>query len=78
MPSITVPGSDPKVFLQISNDGGFTWSGEREASMGLRGAFSALVRWRRLGRSQNRAYRVICSEPIFVALIAVEVDVKDS
>ncbi len=26
MPSITVPGSDPKVFLQISNDGGFTWS----------------------------------------------------
>ena len=68
------PGSDPQIILQISDDGGFTWSNERSASLGKLGAYRTMVRWRRLGRSQNRTFRVICSEPVFVALVAADLE----
>lgn len=71
------PGANPQVVLRVSNDGGFTWGNEREASMGALGNYATLVRWRRLGRSRNRAFQVICSEPVFVALIAADLDVTD-
>ncbi len=67
-------GVNPQIVLQCSNDGGFTWGIERETSLGKLGAYSTLVRWRRLGRSNNRAFKVICSEPVFVALIAADLD----
>jgi hypothetical protein len=67
---------DPQIILQCSNDGGFTWGIERQASLGKAGNYGKLVRWRRLGRSNNRAFRVICSEPVFVALIAADLDTR--
>jgi hypothetical protein len=69
-------GADPQIILRVSNDGGFTWGNERQASMGKMGDYKKLVRWRRLGRSNNRAYQVICTEPVFVALIAADLDVS--
>ncbi len=68
------PGSDPQIVLKVSNDGGFTWGNERSVSMGQLGQYSLLVRWRRLGRSRNRAFQVIISDPVFVALIAADLD----
>jgi hypothetical protein len=68
------PGYDPQIILKSSNDGGFTWGNERPVSMGKLGEYSKLVRWRRLGRSNNRAFQVICSEPVFVALIEADLD----
>lgn len=69
------PGSDPQMILQVSDDGGKTWSNERPVSMGKLGNFRRLVRWRRLGRSNNRCFRVICSEPVRVAIVSAELDV---
>lgn len=69
-----VPGSNPQIILQVSNDGGFTWGNERSVSFGQIGQYSTLVRWRQLGRSQNRAFKVVISEPVFVALIAADLD----
>lgn len=68
------PGSNPQIILQVSNDGGFTWGNERSVSMGQLGQYSTLVRWRQLGRSQNRAFRVVVSEPVFVALVSADLD----
>ena len=66
--------SDPQIVLQISNDGGRTWGGERATSLGKIGDYRRVVRWRRNGRSNNRAFRVICSAPVRVALIECDLD----
>jgi hypothetical protein len=67
-------GTNPQIVLQVSNDGGKTWSRERPAAMGKIGEYRRLVRWRQNGRSNNRCFRVICSEPVDVALIAADLD----
>jgi hypothetical protein len=41
--------------------------------MGKIGDFRRLVRFRQGGRSNNRAMRVICSEPVDASLIACDV-----
>lgn len=70
----TVAGSDPKISLATSNDGGFNWNAPRQKSLGKLGANSTLLRWRMLGRSQNRAFQVVCDEPCFVALLGADLD----
>lgn len=70
-----IPGSDPQIALQISNDGGFTWGKERAASLGKLGDYARLVRWRQLGRSNNRAFRLICSEPVTAVIVGADLDV---
>lgn len=68
------PGGNPQIVLRVSDDGGFTWSSERSVSLGSIGQYKTLVRFRRLGRSRNRAFQIVCSEPIFFALIAADLD----
>lgn len=70
-----VPGSDPQMILQISNDGGKTWGFDRARSLGKIGDYRTLVRWTPNGRSLNRAFRVVCSEPVREVLIAADLDV---
>ncbi len=65
-------GTNPQISLLCSNDGGRTWGNERSISMGALGQTQQKVSWRRLGRSRDRAFRVVCSEPVFVALIAAD------
>lgn len=67
-------GTDPQMVLQVSNDGGKTWGNERKVSMGLIGEYNKLLEWRRCGRSRNRAFRVICSEPVYAALVACDIE----
>jgi hypothetical protein len=71
-----IPGADPQIILRCSNDGGETWGGERITSMGKLGEYSKLVAWRQLGRSNNRVFEVICSEPVLFAVIAADLDVS--
>jgi hypothetical protein len=67
-------GTNPQMIQQISNDGGRTWSAERARPLGKIGDFRRLLRWNQNGRSNNRAIRVICSEPVPVALVACDLD----
>lgn len=67
-------GVDPQMVLQVSNDGGKTWSKERSASLGRLGAYRKRLRYFRLGRSDNRAFRVICTEPVDVSLVACNLE----
>ena len=62
-------GSDPQAMLQWSDDGGHTWSNELWASIGKVGERLRRVKWRRLGRSRDRIFRVTITDPIRVIMI---------
>ena len=71
-----VQGSDPQVMLQWSDDGGHTWSNEHWVSAGKIGGYKVRARWRRLGRSRDRVFRVIITDAVKVAMIAANVEVS--
>ncbi len=60
----TGQGSDPKVMLRWSSDGGHSWSNERTASMGKQGEYKQRAIWNRLGSDRDRIYEVKSTEPI--------------
>jgi hypothetical protein len=65
-------GTDPKISLSYSDDGGHTFSPEREISMGKLGNYTRRCIWRRLGQSRDRVFRVTCKEPVKFNLIGAE------
>jgi len=62
----TGQGVDPQAMLQWSDDGGYTWSNEQWADIGAAGEYETRVRWRRLGKSRDRLFKVAVSDPIRV------------
>jgi len=62
-------GVDPQVMLQWSDDGGHTWSREHWVSAGRGGAYTWRALWRRLGRSRDRVFRLVISDPVKVTWI---------
>lgn len=57
-------GSDPQAMLQWSDDGGYSWSNERWASIGKIGETRSRVKWDRLGKSRDRIFRVTITDPV--------------
>lgn len=57
-------GSDPQAILQWSDDGGYSWSNEMRAYIGKIGERRARVKWRRLGKSRDRVFRVTITDPV--------------
>jgi hypothetical protein len=72
----TGQGSDPKAMLQWSTDGGYTWSNELWASIGKIGERRSRVKWRRLGRSRDRVFKVTITDPVRVAIVGASVAVR--
>lgn len=60
----TGQGSNPKIMMRYSDDGGRTWSSELWENMGKIGEYKNSVSWRRLGRSADRVYHIVISDPI--------------
>jgi hypothetical protein len=58
------PGYNPRVMLQVSVDGGRTWSNELWAYAGRTGQYSWRTRWNGLGRGARFAFRVKMAEPV--------------
>ena len=52
-----------KALLEMSNDGGYTYSNVIEASVGLRGQYSVRLKWLNLGMTRQCVLRVSFSEP---------------
>lgn len=69
-------GSDPQVVLDMSDDGGHTWSREKITSAGKIGEYKRRVMWRRLGQSRDRVFRVKITDPIPVTLISALVEAQ--
>jgi len=63
------PGVNPQVMMQMSDDGGFTWGNERWLSAGAQGQYKKRVKFWRLGKSKDRCYRVVISDPVPVAFV---------
>lgn len=67
--------TSPQVMLQWSDDGGHTWSREQWRSAGGIGEYTTSVSWNRLGRSRDRIFRVVVSDPVPWRLINFYADV---
>lgn len=72
----TGQGMDPLIWLEQSNDGGFTWGASIQAGMGKIGETTYRARWRRLGRSRRRAFRVWGSDPVRTVLLDAWAEVR--
>lgn len=73
----TGQGSAPVALLSWSDDGGHTWSNEHQASLGATGEYKNRAKWRRLGSSRDRVFRVAMSDPVPVTWLGAEVDVVE-
>ena len=68
-------GQNPQVMMQFSDDGGNTFSNEIWQSAGKTGQYTYRVRYRRLGRSRDRVFRIVVSDPIQVSIVNAFVNV---
>lgn len=57
-------GSDPQIILRWSDDGAKTWSNQHWAPAGKVGEYRKRIIWRRLGRSRDRVYEIVVTDPI--------------
>jgi len=67
----------PRVVLEISNDGGQTWSNPIYASMGRMGQWRYRARWSRLGSSRDRVFRVSITDNVKVQLLSAFIDAEE-
>ena len=72
----TGQGSDPQVMMRFSDDGGHTWSTTRQASIGAVGQRITRVKFNRLGRSRDRVYEIVVSDPVKLAIVDAYLEVS--
>ncbi len=68
-------GSDPKIRLQISKDGGHTFGVEQARDLGKIGKYKSRIHWDRLGTSREWTFKFIVTDPVPVTLIDSYIDV---
>jgi hypothetical protein len=76
---IDVLGANPQLILRWSDDGGHTWSGERQTSMGRVGAYGTRAIFRRLGMTtklRDRVYEISGTDPVKVAIMGAELAIS--
>jgi hypothetical protein len=56
-------GKEGQALLEMSNDGGYTYSNVYSATVGLRGQYSTRLRWLNLGMTRQCVLRISYSEP---------------
>ena len=61
--------TNPRLVLEISRDGGFTWGNPIYATAGLIGAYTWRARWQRLGRGRDLVFRVSCDDPVNITYL---------
>jgi hypothetical protein len=69
-------GITPKAQLDISDDGGNTWTSLPHKGLGLTGQYRNVVRWTRLGQARDRVYRVRVSEAVPFHLLDAQLEVQ--
>ena len=74
---ITGQGSDPKIILDWSDDGGHTWSNARYISIGAIGQYAYRALAHLLGSARDRIFRVRASDPVKYVLIDAYADIEE-
>jgi hypothetical protein len=67
---------NPRIVLEMSDDGGFTWSNPIYATVGRIGQYRVRARWQRLGSSRDRVFRVTITEPVKCQMLSAYLDVE--
>ena len=57
-------GIDPQAMVKWADDGGHTFGNEHWQSVGKIGEYGIRARWKKLGRSRSRDYRLMVSDPV--------------
>jgi hypothetical protein len=68
------PAADPQVMMRFSDDGGLTWSNERQESAGRIGEYKKRVRFLQLGLSRDRVFEISMTAQVAKTLLSAEVD----
>ena len=69
-------GSDPVVMLQVSDDGGKTFSTERWGKVGKLGQYKWKIEWHALGSFFERIVRLKMSDPVFFSIHSASADLR--
>jgi hypothetical protein len=69
-------GSDPKVMLRWSDDGGQSFGNVLECGVGRAGAYDTLVYWQILGQARDRIFEVAASDPVPWRLVDAYLDLR--
>lgn len=71
--TVSGSGSDPKIAMRYSNDGGHTWSSERTGTMGKIGQFYARCKWEQLGSGRHRVWEISTVDPVIPVILGAAV-----
>lgn len=69
-------GADPKWQASWSDDGGRTWSGPREATMGKKGETTKRAFWTLCGKFRNRIVKFRTTDPVFATAFSAYADIE--
>jgi hypothetical protein len=67
---------DPIVRVRTSDDGGFTWSGYREVTLGAQGDYQKLMKLYQLGACHNRVYEISGNTPTDLCIVQAWLDIE--
>lgn len=70
-------GSDPKIMVSYSLDGGETWSTERWVPFGKMGKYLLKVKYDEIVSFQEISFKIEISDPVFCSLHGATIYVKD-
>lgn len=73
----TTDNTNPKLVLRWSNDGGFTWSRERELNVGKLGEYRYRCLAFQLGMARDRVYEVRQSDPVKSVWLQAFLDIEE-
>jgi len=72
----TGQGSDPLLMLRYSNDGGHTWSNQRQVRIGAIGEYLTRVRFNRCGRARDRVWEISISDPVKAIVLGALAEIE--
>ncbi len=74
--ALTGQGSDPQVWLRISQDGGRTYGPALWGSVGRRGQYRTTIEWRRLGAARDVVFQFGFSDPVLLTVYAIHLEAE--
>ncbi len=66
----------PYASLEFSDDFANTWSAKRTVSIGAAGEYKARAKWRRLGASRSRLYRITVEDPVKTVILGAHMEAE--
>jgi len=73
----TGQGSEPKVMLQVSKDGGVTYGNELWRTISKIGKYKGRAKWNRLGTSRAYVFRIRMTDPTYRVILGATIDIED-